>query len=306
MHLDYIRSFCRVVKVKSITKAAKEMHLSQPALSLQINCLESRLGTKLLERTNRGVKLTPSGELLYRHGQRLLKIVDTLERDLQDMRNPAGRSLKISASPYPGTYILPLKILDFAKDNPESKFSVSIKPMREVIESLVDRTTNIGVISGPLPPGTASILEAEKISCFPLSQDHIVAVCNRSSHWAGKEYSLEELRSLPLVLLNRNYGSRLAIEQGLEKLNFSARQLNIVLELENCAAIVSAVKANAGIGLVPRLACAGCADLEELSVPDLDIPVATSLLTTAAMAKTQAVQNLIDFLSCQEDTDYTA
>lgn len=297
MHLDYIRSFCRVVKVKSITKAAKEMHLSQPALSLQINCLENRFGTRLLERTNRGVKLTASGEILYHHGQRLLKIVDALERDLHDMRHPTGRSLKISASPYPGTYILPLKMLDFAKDYPETNFSISVKPMREVIENLVDRTTNIGVISGPLPPGAASVLEAEKIACTSLGQDSVVAVCNQTSQWAGQEYSLEQLLSLPLVLLNRNFGCRLAIERGLEKLNLNPDGLNIVLELESCAAIISAIKANAGIGLVPSLACQGITDLEVLSVTGLDIPVPISLLATSTMANTKAVQNLIDFLS---------
>lgn len=305
MHLDYIRSFCKVVKVKSITKAAAGMHLSQPALSLQINCLESRFGTKLLERTNRGVKLTASGELLYRHGQRLLKIVDTLERDLLDMRDPSGRSLKISSSPYPGSYILPLKMLNFAKDHPDGRFTVSIKPRREVIENLVDRTTNIGIISGPLPSGIANILETEKISCFPLACDSIVAVCSQTSQWSGNKYSFNELRSLPLILLNPNFGCRAAIEQELGRHNLSSKDLNILLELENCAAITSTVKANAGIGLVPNMACADCSDLEVLQIPDMDIPVPVTLLIPSSLEKTQAVQELIAFL-CLDGNYYSA
>jgi len=287
------------VKVKSITKAAGELHLSQPALSLQINCLESRFGTKLLERTNRGVKLTPSGELVYRHGQRLLKILDTLEQDLQDMRNPAGRSLKIIASPYPGSYILPLKMMDFAKDHPGSRYSVYIKPVREIIESLIDRTVNIGIISGPLPPETKAVLAHEKVTSHPLGQDYIVAVCSRNSPWKGKEYSLEQLSSLPLILLNSTFGSRVAIDYGLQRCNIHPSQLNIILELENCAAIASAVRANAGVGLMPKLACADNTDLELLPIHGLDIPVPLTLLVSSALEETQAVQSLISFISSQ-------
>ncbi len=296
MHLDYIRSFCKVVKVKSITKAAKEMHLSQPALSLQINCLESRFGAKLLERTNRGVKLTASGELLYRHGQRLLKVVATLERELQDIRDSSSSSLQISASPFPGSYILPLKMLHFAKDYPEGKFSVAIKPMREVIENLVDRTTNIGIISGPLTLGIANTLAAEKITCFSLGQDSIVAVCGRGSQWSGKKFSFDELRSLPLILLNRNFGCRVALDKELERQNLSPEHLNIILELESCAAITSTVKANAGVGLVPLISCANSSDLEVLPISDLEIPVPISLLVPSTLANTKAVQELIAYL----------
>ncbi|HOB35265.1 MAG TPA: LysR family transcriptional regulator [Bacillota bacterium] len=293
MHLDYIRSFCKVVKVKSITRAAREMHLSQPALSLQINCLESRLGAKLLERTNRGVRLTPAGEIVYLHGQRLLKIVEAMEQDLKEMHNPASRSLKISASPYPASYILPVKMLKFTKAHPERHFALNIALVEQVIENLVDGTADIGIISGPPPPGSKSALENEKIDCYCLGYDEIVAVCHKHSPWAGKKYSIEQLPGLPLILLSKSFGCRAAVELGLAQHNILSAQLRIVMEVESCAAVISAVKADAGIGLVPRLACFDIGQLETVEIKGLNIFVPINLLVRSALANTSGVQDLI-------------
>jgi len=296
MHLDYIRSFCKVVKVKSITKAAGELHLSQPALSLQINCLESRFGTRLLERTNRGVKLTATGELVYRHGQRLLKIIETLDQDLLDARNPAGRKLKISSSPILGSYILPVKMLDFAQTHPENKFSVTIKPVHEVIENLIDKTANIGIIAGPLPPGIAVRLEEEKISINSIGLDAIVAVCHRHSPWSKMEFRLEQVSSLPLILPQKTCGSRSAIDQAFHDMRIKPDQMKIIMELDNCAAIICAVKACAGIGLVPRIAITDTSDIKIMKIPNLVLPLPFNLLVSSTLAKTPAIKELVTIL----------
>jgi DNA-binding transcriptional LysR family regulator len=297
MHLDYIRSFCRVVKVKSITKAAGELHLSQPALSLQINCLENRFGTKLLERTNRSVKVTSTGELVYRQGLRMLKILETLDQDLQDIRNPSGRKLKISTSPVPGNYILPVKMLDFAQSYPESKFSVTINPIQEVIENIIDQTANIGVIAGPLPPGSLARLEEGKVAIHLIGVDSVVPICHRSSPWSKIECSPEKLISLPLILPHKDCGIRAVIEEGFYNLRLSLKQANIVMELDNCVAITSAVKASVGIGLVPRITCAGTQEVEIIEIPNLVFPLPFTLLVSANLEKTPAIKGLISFLS---------
>lgn len=297
MHLDYIRSFCRVVKVKSITKAAGELHLSQPALSLQINCLESRFGTKLLERTNRGVKLTASGELVYRYGQRLLSILDTLDQELQETRNPAGLSLKIAASSIPGSYLLPVNMLEFARENPENKFSVTIKPVADVIDSLMDRTANIGIIEGPISKEIGDSLREEKIALHPLGHDRITAVCHDSSPWSGKPYQLKDLSSLPLIIPRKSCGCRAAIDAGLREIRLIPEHLNVILELDNCTAIASATKASAGVGLIPALASADIPGLECLNIPDFSLNLPFTLLVSSSLEKTPAIQGLMSCLT---------
>lgn len=87
MHLDHLRAFCMAVKAKSITKAAKEMHLSQPGLSQQINSLENKFRTKLLVRSNRGVTLTRTGAKVYQYGLRMLSIMEALEQEVRNIQD---------------------------------------------------------------------------------------------------------------------------------------------------------------------------------------------------------------------------
>lgn len=298
MHLDYIRSFCRVVKVKSITKAAGELHLSQPALSLQINCLESRFGTRLLVRTNRGVKLTPSGEMVYRYAQRMLGILDSLDQELRDIRNPAGVKLSIAASPIPGNYILPVQLMDFSRKNPGQEFTVAVKSVAQVIENLMDRTANIGIIASPLTPEVLKSLKAEKITALLLGNDTIVPVCRRGGPWSNKQYELAHLPGLPMIIPNRTCGCRAAIETGLRSIHLVPEVMNVVMELDNCTAIISAIKANAGISLIPCLTFTDTPDLEILNIPSLSFPLQIYLLVSSALERAPGVRELASFLAC--------
>lgn len=302
MHLDYIRSFCRVVKVKSITKAAGELHLSQPALSLQINCLESRFGTKLLERTNRGVKVTSSGELVYRYGQRLLGILDTLDQELQETRSPAGISLKIATSPIPGSYFLPVNMLEFAREHPDNKFSVTIKPVADVIDSLMDKTANIGIIEGPLSNNILDNLRDEKIALHPLGCDKIALVCHLTSPWSGKSYKLKDFLTLPMIIPAKTCGCRTAIDAGLLNFHLTPDKLNIIMEMDNCTAITSAIKACAGVGLVPSLACSDIPDLEIMDISEIRFDLPFTLLVSSPLEKSQAFQELLSYLTYEPET----
>src|SRR5690554_513329 len=294
MHLDYIRSFCLVVNVKSITKAAAQLHLSQPALSLQINSLENKFGTKLLERSNRGVKPTQSGMLLYRHGQQIIKIMDALHQDITVLDNPAGKRLKIASSPVPGSYLLPVKMLDFTAIHPESKYRVSIRLVQEVFENLLAETANIGIVSGPIPLGITAYLLKEDIFIHPLGSSTIVPICHKNSPWAGKKIGMELLYKLPLILPKKFCGSRTAIELGLQDA-LDPTRINILAELDDCAAIISAVKTQAGVGLVPRLAI-DTRDVEVMDCAGLEIPLPFTLLASSTLEKTPALKDMITLL----------
>ena len=294
MHLDYIRSFCRIAKVKSITKASGELHLSQPALSLQINCLESRFGTKLLERTNRGVNLTPAGALVYRHGQRMLMILESMEQELSDMSNPLGRVLTISTSPILGSFLLPIKMLDFSKAHPETKCSIAIKSVPDVIENVLDRTASFGLVEGPIPASTLSRLQDDHITIHPIGMDAIVPVCPRHSCWSNTSGQIE---LLPLIIPKKNSGAREAIDQGLADFNHSCESLNILMELDNSSAIATAVNSGAGIGLVPQITIANSPGLEILSIKELTSPLPFTLLYNASQQNDHTIQSLVDCLS---------
>mgnify|MGYP000924406651 FL=1 len=295
MHFDYLRAFCTVVKAKSITKAAKELHLSQPALSQQINSLENKFRTKLLERSNRGVTLTRTGAKVYQYGIRMLTIMETLEQEIRSIHDPASLKISIAASPIPGNYLMPIKMLYFIEDHPRVKYSLTIKTVEQVIDSVIDRTTNLGIVSGLISSPTMDKLSTEQIALHLLGHDKVVAICGKGGYWSGEDYQVKDLRALPIIVPNQQSGTRIAIEHCIQDTNMSLDKLNIVLEMDNSIAVTSAVKAGAGIGLIPRLA-ANDPDIEILNLPGLSIPLPFYLLVSIKLSTNPLLKELIAFL----------
>ena len=87
MNLSYLRSFYTTVKFNSISKAAKELHLTQPGLSMQLQALENEIGVQLLNRSNKGVQLTPEGSLVYEFSETMLSLEDNLQKKLLKLKN---------------------------------------------------------------------------------------------------------------------------------------------------------------------------------------------------------------------------
>ncbi|MTI94792.1 MAG: LysR family transcriptional regulator [Firmicutes bacterium] len=299
LHIDYISSFCRVVKVKSITKAARELHLSQPALSLQINCLETRFKTKLLERTNRGVNPTPAGEVLYRHGQRLLRVLNSLETELEKLNSPATDSLKIAASPTLGTYLLPATLCSYASKFPNHKFLLSIDNTETIIDSVLDGTTDIGILEGPLSDENNERFREGNLVLVLLGEDELILVSSQPDSCPPLN-SIEELCNLPLILPVSGSGLRKTLEQELSRIGYPPDQLNILMELDNSNAIITAICSHNGIGLVPRMAVetqVASNQLHEVEQCLLQLQMPFYLFYQAELDKREILINLIEFLT---------
>lgn len=86
MNLQYLKAFYVTVKLDSISKAAKNLHLTQPGLSMQIQNLEKELGVTLLTRSNKGVELTEAGKVVFDYANTILSMQDNIERDLQNLK----------------------------------------------------------------------------------------------------------------------------------------------------------------------------------------------------------------------------
>ncbi|MDF2519907.1 MAG: putative Transcriptional regulator, partial [Clostridia bacterium] len=109
MHIEYLKYFCEIACVRSISKVAVNSHISQPALSQQIQRLEDSLGYKLLERSNKGVELTEAGLIVAKYAQNLVKAYDNMTEDLAAI-SKKNRTIRIEACPTMSTYALPCTI----------------------------------------------------------------------------------------------------------------------------------------------------------------------------------------------------
>jgi len=107
LHLNQLDLFCQVARVKSFSKAAKLLHISQPAISAQIHSMEEYYGIKLFERTPHGVVLTPAGNVLFEQAKQILDLHEDLERKLASMADEKNQHLlleppqRLVATPWP-------------------------------------------------------------------------------------------------------------------------------------------------------------------------------------------------------------
>src|SRR5580700_2167879 len=138
MNLNHLAIFHAVAETRGISLGAERLHISQPAVSKQIQELERSLGTKLFDRIPRGVRLTESGELLAGHARRLFALEAEAETALGELRGLERGRLAVGASLTIGVYLLPDVLAKFHQRYPGIELAVDIANTDEVQTRLLD------------------------------------------------------------------------------------------------------------------------------------------------------------------------
>lgn len=249
MKLSQIEAFYTVIRAGSISKAARQMHLTQPALSLQIQDLEEYFCVQLLERTNKGVKPTPAGELVYYYGQKLLNLKATLCNEVEKLQSSTAKQLRLGASTVIGGYALPCSIHSFKERYPHAQINLSLANSQTVLEALLEGNLDIAIIEGPLPEGIAQSLD-EFVS-RSIGEDDLVLVGAPALIPEGREaVTLAELRGLPLVVREKGSGVRATIEKALLEQGVQPNELNITMEINCLEAIKATLEMGKGYSII--------------------------------------------------------
>lgn len=241
MDFQYLESFYTTVKYNSISKAAVALHLTQPGLSLQLKNLENEMGTKLLDRSNKGVQLTEEGKVVYNYAVTILSLKGNIKRDLKSLQE--SPKLIIGSCYAVGEYALPCSIYLFKKFYDDVDIQIKLMNSTEVIEKLLDHTINLGIIQDHPKMG-------EVIARTIISDELVLA-----GHSSGgqEEIDLEKLKKLPLILREKTSSTRYLLEKALQKESVSLDQLHVVYNLDSPGAIKSSISAGNGFSFLPKL-----------------------------------------------------
>ncbi|SNS11764.1 DNA-binding transcriptional regulator, LysR family [Anaerovirgula multivorans] len=242
MNLQYLKAFYVTVKLNSISKAAKELHLTQPGLSMQIQSLEKDLGVTLLTRSNKGVELTEAGTVVFDYANTILSMQDNIERDLQNLKTNK-KDLLIGSCKAVGEYALPCSIYIYKQDNRDVDISYNITNSQGVMNNLSDRTINLGIIH--------SYIERKNITTEKITSDRLILVT--SLPVLKNKITLDELKMLPLIFREEGSGTRATIQQHLKPHHIKIEDLNIIYELNSMEAIKTSVISGKGISFIPEL-----------------------------------------------------
>jgi LysR family transcriptional regulator, carnitine catabolism transcriptional activator len=244
--LRQVRAFLAVARLRSFVRAANELHVSQPALTVQVQQLERTLGVKLLERNNRNVALTQAGEDILIPLERLLIDAESIlgrGRDLAALRRGI---LTVAALPTMAATLLPAVLSEFCQAYP----GISVRVRDDVAANFIDlvRSGDVDLgIGGQVPHDNAIFMQdlfADPI-CLFAPADHPVA--------RKRSISLREAVALDVIMPGRNLSVRATLESGLQQQALTVRP---IYETSHFSTAVGMVNAGLGVSILPHIAFA--------------------------------------------------
>jgi len=243
INLEYYKMFYYVAKLKSITLAAEELFISQPAVSQGIKQLEGSIGGSLFFRTSKGVSLTPEGEVLYKYVSRGYEYIALGESKFKELFTLETGEIRIGASDMTLQFYLLNYLEYFHKLYPKVKVKVTNVPTPETLEYLHSGKIDFGVVSEP-------VNEYKGLNILPVSNIQDVFIANeRFSELKGSIINLNELQDYPIICLERNTSARKYVDAFLKE---NGTTLNPEFELATSDLIVQFSKRGLGIGCVVR------------------------------------------------------
>jgi DNA-binding transcriptional LysR family regulator len=243
----HLESFCRVADLRSFSKAADDLFLTQPTVSGHILSLEQSLGLRLLDRTGREARLTKGGQIFYHYASKILASRREALNALSEFSEGINGDLSLGASTIPGEYLLPKLLGDFKKEHPRLNISLKIADSKEVAQYILQDKVELGM--------TGARLRHPSLHYDLFEQDEIIIVGRTAPRGHQKQrISFEEMLNEPWVVREEGSGTQMAVEKALKKKNRSLRHLNQTIEMGSTSSVKEAVKAGLGFAFISRRA----------------------------------------------------
>jgi DNA-binding transcriptional LysR family regulator len=269
LEFNQIETFLSVVKHKSFSKAAKELFLTQPTVSNNIQNLEKELKTTLLDRKSKTITLTDSGESFYKYAVELINTRDKAKYDLIRRSDRIEGEIEISASSIPEQYILPYIIKEFTDKHPKVSFKVTHKNSKNVVEEILNGKNNFGIVGAKYP--------SDVLDYIDFYQDELVlAVPNNENYpWpVDEKLDFKILLSEKLIIRKEGSGTRHLIDKSLSTKGINTCSLNIISLIDSNEMIKKMIELDLGISLISKIAVKNETDLgliKTYELKDLDL-----------------------------------
>ena len=237
----HLRVFYEVCKHMNMTKASKELFVSQPAISKTIHDIEQDYGVKLFERWNKQLYLTPEGATLYEYSKQAVNLLDAIDKSMQ-ARN--GKDIiRVGASITIGTSILGEIAADFCAEHPSVKIEALVDSTPVIEQALLQGQIDLSFVEGRL---ASPEIKSETVGCTD-----IVLVVGRTHELYGQEgITLEDLSGRDFIVREKGSRTREKFSMEMERNNI---RWNPAWECHNTQTIKNAVDAGLGIGVLSKL-----------------------------------------------------
>lgn len=236
MIIDFrLKVFQVVAQELSFSSAARQLFISQPAVTKHINELEKQVQYPLFNRNGRQVSLTKEGELILNYAQQILDLYNAMEDEVNELQERVSGQIKIAASTTIAQYILPQVLAKFKKHFPLVSFSLKSANTKDVEQMVLERRVDVGVVEGA---AQNPLLHYE-----PFMEDEIVLTTSAKNKKSNNDsVDISAIKNYPLVLREQGSGTLEVILAALKEKGISLNDLKREIELGSSESVKSYLK----------------------------------------------------------------
>ncbi|MCG7343725.1 LysR family transcriptional regulator [Sporosarcina sp. ACRSL] len=284
-----LQVFVTVAEKESFSRAAEELHLTQPAVSQYIRQFEEQIGARLLERTNKYVRLNKAGEIVYHHAKEILALYTKMQNLVDDLANKASGPLSIGASYTFGEYVLPRIIANLQLTYPDIQPTVTIGNTATVANLVASHQLDIGIVEGKF--------NAARLIVEDFAEDAMVIVSAVDHPLAHREkpITIADLEDETWIVREHGSGTREAMDTLFKQHGISPVKL---MDFSSTQPIKESVEAGLGISLLSHWSIKKelkNGDLQMLDVKGLPYHRKFSIVTNTPF-QTKALEVFIEIL----------
>ncbi|RAV04521.1 selenium metabolism-associated LysR family transcriptional regulator [Paenibacillus sp. YN15] len=245
LNFHQLHIFYTVSEKGSFSGAAQALHMTQPAVTMQIQSLEDYFGTKLFLRTTKKIELTEAGRALLPFAKRSIELMRETETAMSRFTHMLEGRLQLGASLTIGEYILPRLLGPFGREFPHISVSLKVMNTTQILDEIMQHQLTFGLVEAPI--------EHPDVLLDPVLSDELLLVLPAQHELAQQErITLEDALRYPFVLREKGSGTRRVMEEELLRRGRDLSDMKILMELGSTGAVKSAVEANLGLSILSQ------------------------------------------------------
>ena len=300
LELYELNVFVQAAEAMSFTGAAQRLHVSQPAVSMQISNLEKRLNTILFDRSGRNIRLTEAAEALLPMAREILNYGTHIEEAMASLHGDLSGHLQIGCSTSGGRYVLPHLIARFRQHYPQVRVTVGICAPESAVDQVCDGRTQLSILS--------SETGCREVEYRPFFADNVVLIVPPTHPFATLgSIDPHQLTGQPFILREETAGTRRVMQAGLLEHDVRVADLDTVMELGSAEAIVTAVEAGIGIAFISRIVARraiSAGHVAEVAVRGVELTRQLHIIRHSRRAQTHSQAAFWEFCHSRENREF--
>lgn len=297
INVPELKVFVTAAEELNFSRAAQRLHLSQSAVSQNIQSLERTYRVELFVRHGRSVQLSEAGQAILPMAREVLNSARLLEDALVNVNGDVAGELAIGCATTSGRYFMPNLLASFQRDYPYVRTRVSLMRRQDVLDGLLDQTMNLGVIG--------RCMEHRDLECQPLLEDRVILIVPANHPWASLEQvKPADILEQPFISRETNSGTFEVLFDNLRRHGIDPENFNVVMQLGDAEAVQMAVEKGIGITFISEMMAARSLALgrvKKVAVEGFNITQSVYLVRRLSRVFTHAETKLWEYVELHHE-----